>query len=238
VICKDGRMLVIGRGARVAAVCAAAVFTVACSSGSPDPAPSGPLIDVARMRAALLQPADVGPAWSVPQESASPNQLVSFCGGDTAAPSVPDAPAVVAAPLSDEGAEGAQTLNQTALVYGDAAAAAAALATFRAVAQACPATVAVPQKTGGDRQEAAYTETVTTTALDEGGWSGFVVVRHKQYDAKHPATADTAVAVLARNNVVLVDAYAIFRLDASSSSPQFTSDWQKLVGTVVSRVTG
>ena len=41
-----------------------------------------------------------------------------------------------------------------------------------------------------------------------------------------------------RGNVVLVDQYAIYRLGKSdaSANPQFSSDWKKLVGTVVQRV--
>jgi hypothetical protein len=231
-------MLVIGRAVRTAvALCAAAALVACGSDDAPDPSPSGPPIDLTTMRGALLQAADIGPSWSIPTETPSPNPLVSFCGGDSPAPPVPAGANVLASPLVDEGAQGTQVLNQTALVYADATAAAAGLATLRAVADGCPPTVSMPEKTGGDREEPAYTETATTSPLREGEWTGFVVVRHKTYDPKHPATADTAVAVLAKRNVLLVDAYAIYRLGvATSTGPQFTSDWQKLVGTVVNRV--
>ncbi len=233
-------MLVIGKVGRAAAVLCAVAGLAACSSSddAPDPAPNGSLIDATTMRGALLQPADIGPTWKVPATaSPPPNPLVSVCGGEASPPPVPGSPTVLSAPLVDEGAQGAQTLHQTALVYGDPAAAATGLAALRAAADGCPPTVSVPENAGGARQEPAYTETVTTTALDEAGWTGFVVVRHKAYDPKHPATADTAVAVLAKRNVVLVDAYAIYRLGApASTGAQFTSDWQRLVGTVVSRI--
>jgi hypothetical protein len=69
-----------------------------------------------------------------------------------------------------------------------------------------------------------------------------VVIRHKQYEPAHPSIADTAVAVLVKRNVLLFDSYAIYRLgekgSAPSSNPQFTADWQKLVGTVLDRVDG
>jgi hypothetical protein len=231
-------MLVIGRVVRAAVALCAAAGLVACGSDDvPDPAPTGPTIEVTTMRGALLQAADIGPSWAIPAQTPGPNPLVSFCGGDTSAPPLPTGASVLASPLVDEGAQGTQVLNQAALVYADAAGAAAGLATLRAVADGCPATVSVPAKTGGDRQEPAYTETATTTPLAEGEWTGFVIVRHKTYDPKHPATADTAVAVLAKRNVLLVEAYAIYRLGVvTSTGPQFTSDWQKLVGTVVSRV--
>jgi hypothetical protein len=63
-----------------------------------------------------------------------------------------------------------------------------------------------------------------------------VVIRHKKYEPKHPGMADTAVAIVQTGNVVLVDAYAIYRLGATTTAPGFDADWQKLVGTVVQRV--
>jgi hypothetical protein len=87
-----------------------------------------------------------------------------------------------------------------------------------------------------DRSEPAYTETVAMQPLTQGGWSGFAVIRHKKYEPKHPGTADTAVVVLNNRNVVLVDAYAIYRLNNASTAAGFDTDWQKLVGSVVQRV--
>jgi hypothetical protein len=229
-------VLMIGRVLQaVLAGCAVAVIA-GCSSA--DESPDGPAISVTTMRGALLTASDIGPTWSVPPETPSPDQLVSFCGGVTAAPPVPGGPSVVMSLLVDEGSKGAQSLNQIALVYGDAAAAQAGLATLRAVADACPATVTVPEQAGEDRQEPAYTEAVTTSALDEGGWTGFVLERRKLYDPKHPAAADTALAVVAKRNVLFVDAYAVYRLGAASSAPQFSADWKKLVGTALNRVDG
>jgi hypothetical protein len=94
----------------------------------------------------------------------------------------------------------------------------------------------VPATVTNDRNEPAYTETVEIRRLDEGGWKGIVVIRHKSYDAAHPGTADTAVAVLTVKNVVLVDAYAIYRLNNASTGPAFESDWSRLVGSVLKRV--
>lgn len=236
-VCQDGRVLVIDGVLRAAVAVVAAAALVACSGGDdPDPAPAGPLVEVATVRGALLQPADVGSTWAAPQEPPAPNQLVSFCGGSTVGPVVPAGPAVVASPMVDEGTKGAQTLNQTGLVYGDAAGAAAQLAALRAVADACPPTTTMPAQVNDERREPAYTETATVTALQEGGWTGFVLIRHKTYDPAHPSTADTAVAVVARRNVVIVGAYAVYRLGVASTSPQFGTDWKRLVGTVLNRL--
>jgi hypothetical protein len=219
---------------------AAVAVLAACSSSSDaaKKAPAGPPLSVAAVQQALLRGADVGPTWSVPDDPPAQDELVNLCGGDATPPPIPAGASVIGAPLVDEGEQGAQSLTQYGLVYGDATVAAAALAQLRAVAGACPPSVSVPARTGVDRQEPAYTETLTTSPLAQGEWSGFVVVRHKQYEAGHAATADAAVAVLQKRNVVLVDAYAIYRLGAASTGPQFTSDWQKLVGSVVHRLGG
>jgi len=229
--------MVVTRVVRAAlAVCAVAAFAGCSSDDSPDPDGT---ITVDTVRNALLKPAEVGPTWKAPPESAAPNQLVSICGADTAPAGIPGKPQLVAAPLSDEGTEGVQSLTQLGLVYEDAVSAATALATLRTVADACAPTVSRPAKSG-EREEPAYTETAATAALEEGGWIGFVTTRQKQYDKAHPATADVAVAALARGNVVLVDQYAIYRLGKSdaSANPQFSADWQKLVGTTVKRIGG
>ncbi|MEU8610589.1 hypothetical protein AB0C29_21635 [Actinoplanes sp. NPDC048791] len=229
--------MVVTRVVRAAlAVCAVAAFAGCSADDSPDPDGT---ITVDTVRNALLKPAEVGPTWKAPQESAAPNQLVSICGADTAPAGIPGKPQLVAAPLSDEGTEGVQSLTQLGLVYEDAVSAATALATLRTVADACAPTVSQPAKSG-EREEPAYTETAATAPLEEGGWIGFVTTRQKQYDKAHPATADVAVAALARGNVVLVDQYAIYRLGKSdaSANPQFSADWQKLVGTTVKRIGG
>ena len=229
--------MVVTRVVRAAlAVCAVAAFAGCSSDDSPDPDGT---ITVDTVRNALLKPAEVGPTWKAPQESAAPNQLVSICGADTAPAGIPGKPQLVAAPLSDEGTEGVQSLTQLGLVYEDAVSAATALATLRTVADACAPTVSRPAKSG-EREEPAYTETAATAPLEEGGWIGFVTTRQKQYDKAHPATADVAVVALARGNVVLVDQYAIYRLGKSdaSANPQFSADWQKLVGTTVKRLGG
>jgi len=231
-------MLVIGNVGRAAVALCALVLFAGCSDDS-DPAPDNSLISVTEMRGALLQAKEIGPTWTPPDESADPNRLVSFCGGTTTPPPLPPGAEVVAMPLADEGNNGAQTLDQTALVYGDPTGAQAGLAALRALVDGCAANVSVPATVTADKSEPAFTETVATQPLEQGEWTGFTVLRRKQYEPTHPGTADTAVAVLAKRNVLLVDAYAVYRLGAGSNAStgaQFTGDWQKLVGTVVNRV--
>ncbi|MCA2211922.1 hypothetical protein [Jidongwangia harbinensis] len=230
-------MLVIGKvGRTVGAALCAVVLAAGCSSDDAPEPPDGGTIDVTTMRDALLQAADIGPTWKPPANSADPERLVAFCGGAATVPPVPPGAEVVVVPLVDEGTKGAQSLHQAALVYPDATAAKAGLAALRAVADGCPADVNQPATQTADRNEPAYTETTSTTDLTEGGWTGFVVTRHKQYEPKHPGTADAAVAVLTKQNVLFVDAYAVYRLGTASSGPAFDSDWKKLVGTVLNRV--
>jgi hypothetical protein len=229
-------MLLIDRFARAAAALFVAAVVAGCSSGGDDPAPDHTLLDVNEMRGALLQAAEIGPTWQAPDAPGDPNRLVNICGGTSTAPSVPPGATVVTAPFADAGDAGAQTLEQTALIYADPTGAQAGLVALRAVADKCPRNVSVPAAITADRSEPAYTETVGVQPLSQRAWSGFVVIRHKQYEKAHPGTADTAVAVLGNRNVLLVDAYAIYRLGTPSASSQFTGDWQKLVGTVINRV--
>ena len=230
-------MFVIGRAALAAAgVLVLAAGAAGCSSkGDPAPEPTA-TIDATTMRGALLQAAEIGPAWSAPDEPADNSKLVPICAGPRTPPPVPPGGQVVAANFEDTGDNGAQTLEQTALVFGDKTAAAAAQAVLRAAADSCPASVSVPATVTADKSEPAYSETVRVQPLNQGGWAGFVVLRHKQYEPKHPGTADTAVVVLTDRNVTLVDTYAIYRLSNATTSADFTSDWGKLVGSVIQRV--
>jgi len=230
-------MFVSGRLACVAAITVCAVSLAAgCSSGDDSSPDRKSLIDVTTMRGALLQAAEIGPSWTAPTQTADPQQLVSICGGTTAPPAVPPGAEVVAAPFVDEGDTGAQSLEQFALVYPDQAAAQAGQAILKAAADSCQPSVSVPQTVNDEKAEPAYTETVALQPLSQGSWSGFAVIRHKKYEPAHPGTADAAVAILTTKNVVLVDAYAIYRLNNASTAPGFDTDWEKLVGSVVQRV--
>jgi hypothetical protein len=234
-VCQDGRMLVTARPLRVAVAAAFALVAVAgCTSD--DDKPDAGRIDVTTMRGAFLQAAEIGPTWTAPETSADPQQMVSFCGGAGKPPVLPPGAEPVSASVADEGETGAQTLEQLALVYPDEKAAQAGQALLRAVADGCPPSVAVPATVTSDKSEPAYDETVEVRDLSEGAWSGFVLVRHKKYEAKHPGTADTAVAVLSTRNVVLVDSYAIYQLNKNETAAGFETDWKKLVGSVVQRV--
>jgi hypothetical protein len=232
-------MLVIGRFSRVAVALVALAVVAGCSHDD-KPAPDNTLISANEIRGAMLQAQDVGPSWTPQDPSAvDASKLVSFCGGTTPAPPVPPNGELVSTPLVDEGTTGAQTLNQFALVYTDVTQAKAGLAALQAVANGCAPSVSVPQTVTTDKSEPAYTETVTSQKLSQNGWAGFALLRHKSYEAAHPGTADTSVAVLAKRNVLLVDSYAVYRLGAAgdaSSASQFTGDWERLVGTVVNGV--
>ncbi|GLW28235.1 hypothetical protein [Actinoplanes regularis] len=227
-------MLVTARPLRVAVVAALALFAVAACTD--DDKPEAGRIDVTTMRGAFLQAADIGRTWVAPEASADPQRMVSFCGGTSTPPAPPPGAETVSSSFADEGETGAQTLEQLALVYPDAKAAQAGQALLRAVADGCAPSVAVPATVTSDKNEPAYDETVEVRELNESGWSGFVLIRHKKYEAKHPGSADTAVAVLTSRNVVLVDTYAIYQLNKTESAAGFESDWQKLVGSVVQRV--
>ena len=228
-------MLVTGR-AVLAAACVLAL-AAGCSSSDDDPAPAPTgTIDVTTMRGALLQAAEIGPTWAAPADQTDPDQLVSICGGTSTAPTAPPGATVVAAPFADEGEAGAQTLDQTALVYPDVTAAQAAQTALRALADGCPATATVPAVVTNDKSEPAYVETAQIQPLTQDAWTGFAVIRHKKYEPKHPGTADTAVTILASRNVVLVDTYAIYKLNNASAAAGFDADWKKLVGSVLNRV--
>src|SRR5689334_13941035 len=137
-------MLVIDRFARAVVAVLVAAAVAGCSSGDDDPAPDRALINVNEMRGALLQAAEIGPTWQAPDAAADPDRLVRICGGASTAPPVPPGATVVTAPFVDAGDAGAQTLEQTALVYADPSGARAGSAALRAVADKCPRNVSVP----------------------------------------------------------------------------------------------
>lgn len=228
-------MFVTARSSRVAVAAVFALLAVAACT-SDDDKPDAGLIDVTTMRGAFLQAAEIGPTWTAPETSAGSQQMVSFCGGTAAPPSLPPGADTVTSSFADEGETGAQTLEQLALVYPDAKAAQAGQALLRAVADGCAPTVSVPAAVTSDKSEPAYAETVEVRELNEGGWAGFVLIRHKKYEATHPGTADTAVAVVSTRNVVLVDTYAIYQLNKNEPAAGFEADWKKLVGSVAQRV--
>lgn len=232
-------MFPVGTCSRWLATAGVVALLAGCTGGSPDPAPTNtePRIDIAAARGALLEAKDIGPTWTTPQRSAATPTMVALCGGDAAAPPVPGKPTLATASLVDEGEGGAQSLDQVALVYDNAAAATAGLQELRAAATGCRPTVTKAPELVENRRLVGFTETVRTSPLNPQGWSGFVVVRHRAYDdAIRPTIGDTAVAVLTTRNTVVVVAYAIYRLNAASTGPQFTADWQRLVRTVVSRL--
>jgi hypothetical protein len=208
-----------------------------CSDdGDPAPTPSGPVVTADAVTGAFLKPSDLGQTWTVSDQSPPPDTIPPLCAGNGARPAVPGKPAKTSVSAADEGEKGAQTFDQVGLLYPDAGAAASARDALQKVVESCPPSVKVTPQGTSANPEAGYVETVQTTPAASGAWSGFAVLRHKQYEASSPGTADTAVVVLASRNVVLVVSYAVYRLDAPSVAPNFSADWQRLVGALVTRV--
>ncbi|MEU8662907.1 hypothetical protein AB0C31_40350, partial [Actinoplanes philippinensis] len=79
-------MFLTARPVRAALGAACALVMAAGCSSSDEPEPDAGLITVTTMRGAFLQPAEIGPAWAAPEESAAPQTLVSFCGGTSVPP--------------------------------------------------------------------------------------------------------------------------------------------------------
>src|ERR1700760_1501102 len=133
-------MLAMRRVAHAAvALLALAAFT-GCSSGD-DSSPDATNLDVNEMRGALMQSSDIGPTWTPPDTPPDPSKLPAICAGTAAPPAVPPGGPVVAAPFVDEGDSGAQSLYQTALVYGNDSLAKAAFTGLKTLSDNCPATV-------------------------------------------------------------------------------------------------
>jgi hypothetical protein len=221
--------------ARRALLAGCAVALLAGCTGGGDKSDVGP-ITVNVMQNALLQPKDVGQTWATPSAPPPTSTLMSFCGSGASSPPIPGGPKVLTAALTDEGDKGAQSLYQIALVYDAAKDAGASLSTLNDAATACPPSVSKPQQQHADGNEAPYTETTTAEPLTSGDWTGFVLVRHKEYDKTYPGTADTAIAVLAKDNALLISDYAIYYVGEHTTGPEFTTDWQRLVKTALDRV--
>ena len=216
-----------------AAVCLAAVALSGCTSDKTDEPPA---ITVNAVQSALLQAKDLGSTWTPPDASPPPSTLPTLCAGDAKRPAIPGKPTAVTASAVDSGEAGAQSFDQVGLVYADSKAATAARDTLQAAAKACAATASHSPQATAESPEAGYTETFSTRPLTSGAWAGFAVLRHKVYEKGSAATGDTAVAVLAWRNAVLVASYAVYRIQQASQPPDFSGDWQRLVGAFVSRV--
>jgi hypothetical protein len=227
--------------ARSFAVCLAVMAltgcTVGCTAGcTADKTDKGPEITVNAVQSGLLRAGDLGPTWTPPDSSPPPSTLPALCGGGVTRPAIPGKPAVVTASAVDSGEAGAQSFDQVGLVYPDSKSATAARDTLQAAAKACAATASHSPQATAESPEAGYTETFSTRPLTSGAWAGFAVVRHKVYEKGSAATGDTAVAVLASRNAVLVASYAVYRIQQASQPADFSGDWQRLVGAFVSRV--
>jgi len=236
-VCEDGPVSTARRLLRTMTAGSVAV-TLALGGCTDDSTPdvNGPAITVAMMQAGVLKGTDIGPTWKQPDQSPAVTGVIPFCGGLASRPPIPGKPSVVASSLADEGEKGAQAFDMVGLVYPDTAGADAAIETLHATAVNCAPTAS---RTAGPRDttaEAGYTETTKVESLNSGGWSGFVVLRHKVYEATTPGTADTAVAVLAEGNGMVVASYGVYWIGQHSTGPEFDTDWRRLVATVLNRV--
>jgi hypothetical protein len=213
-----------------------AVALAGCSGDAP--ATTGPTYTVAALQAGVLEPADVGPTWKRPAQSAPPatTSLIPLCPGPPTRPPVPGSPAVVAASMADEGEKGAQAFDQLGLVYQNAPAMEAAFVSLQDTMDACPPSASRSAGPRDSTAEAGYTETSTIEPLISGEWKGFVTLRHKVYEPGNPGTADVAVAVVGRGNAIIVASYAVYWVGQHSTGPEFSADWRRMVGTVLSRV--
>jgi hypothetical protein len=217
-------------------------MVTACTDDKKD---DGPAITVNAVQTALLQATDLGSTWTPPDSSPPPSTLPVLCAGDAKRPAVPGKPTTATASAVDSGEAGAQSFDQVGLVYADAKAATSARDALQAAAKACAATASHSPRATTESPEAGYAETFSTRPLSSGAWSGFAVLRHKVYEGDSKATGDTAVAVLASRNAVLVTSYAVYRVGRPgqpgqpgqpSQTSDFSGDWQRLVGAFISRV--
>jgi hypothetical protein len=191
---------------------------------------------VAMLQAGVLQPADAGPTWTRPSPSPPGTSVMPLCPGRPTRPPVPGSPTVTAASMADEGEKGAQAFEQVGLVYPDAAAMEAAFTSLQDTMDACPPNASQSAGPRDETAEAGYTETSTIEPLISGGWKGFVTLRHKVYEPATPGTADVAVAVVGQGNALIMASYSVFWVGGHSTGPEFTADWRRMIGTVLSRV--
>lgn len=219
-----------------AAGVAVALTLAGCSGDGDGRTPDGGTYTAAMLQAGVLQPADAGPTWKRPEQSPSTPSIMSLCPGPASRAPAPGSPAVVAASMADEGEKGAQAFEQLGLVYKDAAAMEAAFLSLQNTMDACPPSASQSAGPRDSTAEAGYTETSTIEPLISGGWKGFVTLRHKVYEPASPGTADVAVAVVGRGNAIIMASYAVYWVGQHSTGPEFTADWRRMIGTVLSRV--
>jgi hypothetical protein len=211
---------------------AVAVTLVGCSADESDKG----TYTVDMLRAGVLEPADVGTTWKRPEQSPPATTLMPLCPGAATRPAVPGSPTVIVASMADEGDKGAQAFEQMALVYKDAPAMEAAFASLQNTMDACAPSASQSAGPRDSTAEAGYTETTTIEPLISGGWKGFVALRHKVYDPANPATGDVAVAVVGQGNAIVVASYAVYWVGQHTTGPEFTADWHRMVGSVLTRV--
>jgi len=214
--------------------CAVVTLALAGCSGGDDG--RGATYTVAMLQAGVLQPADAGPTWKRPEQSAPPTSLLPLCPGPATRPPVSGSPTVITASMADEGEKGAQAFEQLGLAYKDATTMESAFTALQDTMEACPPSASQSAGPRDGTAEAGYTETSTIEPLISGGWKGFVTVRHKVYEPANPGSADVAVAVVGQGNAIVMASYAVYWVGEHTTGPEFTADWRRMIGTVLSRV--
>jgi hypothetical protein len=198
---------------------------------STSPVTAGPTYGLDRLKAALSQPAELGPTWKVRSVDAPGPPLSDPCG-TSGSFNAPGSPQLTQLDLLNQADTKAEWMTQTALVYPTPSDAAAAVGSLHSTAAACPATADVPQSPSG---EAAHHDTVSVEPLTLNEWTGFQAILTRVYVPQHPGRSDVRFVVLSRGNAVLV-----IDLGAVGSGADAHPDWSPVLRSyllpVVSRI--
>nr|MDT0659636.1 hypothetical protein [Micromonospora sp. DSM 115978] len=206
-----------------------ALTVTACTSDGDD-SDDGQELTVTQLDRALWRADELGEAWQdrVTDPTPGPPVLTDWCDG-VRQRDVPGDAKVSQVRLLAKGATGTDWLDQTALVYPDAAAAEEALATMRAEAAACPASTAVPRQTlGPDTSIDAHTRTVAVSDVTVRDWRGFVSAVSSDYPQADAARGDNRVFALTRANAVVVITLGTLRQGSETRM-----NWSTVTGSLV-----
>ncbi|WP_430782370.1 hypothetical protein [Actinoplanes sp. G11-F43] len=220
---------------RSVTVPAAVLSLAACTTpAAPGPAavvsPAPPAYTIGAVKAALLTPQQIGAGWRARTAPTDVTELPALCidGAGVAAPAGEPAAATT---TSDWGGELPQSVIQYVFLPPSAA---GTTADLRATAEACPAAQSFDREpTAEGRYRPAYEQTMTVADLTVGGWTGFQVRHHQEYEPEHTGSGDHVIAVLHRHNALLVLRYAIFRYGEVTPATEFSRTWTSILDKAV-----